>query len=106
MEKEKLGSNEIATGTAIFEIDLTQGQSILGSADKQTEPAFAVCIKNNGYTVSLERHKIYRVLPDAEALEDRELRVIDESGEDYLFPRDWFMLVELPETLKQSLMTA
>ena len=70
------------------------------------EPRFAVCIKNDGYSVSLERHKIYRVLSDAEALEDHELRVIDESGEDYLFPDDWFMVVELPETLKQSLLTA
>ncbi len=68
------------------------------------EPVFAVCINNDSYTVSLERHKIYRVLPDSEAIEDRELRIIDESGEDYLFPRDWFMLVELPETLKRSLL--
>ena len=73
--------------------------------DVLSEPAFAVCLKNEGYPASLERHKIYRVLPDVEAVEDRELRVVDESGEDYLFPRDWFMLVELPETLKQSLLT-
>ena len=71
-----------------------------------TESAFAGCIKNDGYTVSLERHKIYRVLPDEKATEDHELRVVDEAGEDYLFPRDWFMLVELPETLKKSLLAA
>ena len=70
------------------------------------EPAFAVCIKNDRYTASLERHKIYHVLPDEEAAEDHELRVVDESGEDYLFPRDWFMLVELPETLKNFLLAA
>ena len=51
-----------------------------------------------------KEHKIYRVLPDLEAGEDHELRVIDESGEDYLFLRDWFMLVELPKTLKESLL--
>lgn len=68
----------------------------------QKEHKLAVCIKNAGCTVSLEKHKIYRVLPDLEAGEDHELRVIDESGEDYLFPRDWFMLVELPETLQES----
>ena len=94
----------MSAGVVISEINLSRGKVIFG--EKHSEPAFAVCIKNEGYTVSLERHKIYRVLPDAEALEDHELRVIDESGEDYLFPRDWFMLVELPETLKQSLLAA
>lgn len=104
MEKEKLGSSVISAGVTISEIDLSQGNVI--SPQKHSEPAFAVCIKNDGYAVSLERHKIYRVLPDAEAMEDHELRVVDESGEDYLFPRDWFMLVDLPENLKQSLLTA
>ena len=94
----------MSAGVAIFEIDLSQG--IVISQQKHSEPVFAVCIKNDGYAVSLERHKIYRVLPDEEASEDHELRVIDESGEDYLFPRDWFMLVELPETLKKSLLAA
>jgi hypothetical protein len=94
LEKETLKSNAISAGTAIFE------------ADNFVEPVFAVCINNEGNTASLERHKIYRVLPDAEALEDHELRVIDESGEDYLFPRDWFMFVELPENLKQYLLAA
>ena len=84
---------------AIYEPHLSQEQP-------PSEPVFAVCIKNDGYTVSLERHKIYHVLPDQEALEDHELRVVDESGEDYLFPRDWFLLVELPETLKESLLAA
>ncbi len=102
MEKEKFESSVMSAGITISEIDLSQGRSI--SQQKHSEPAFAVCIKNDGYTVSLERHKIYRVLADAEALEEHELRVVDESGEDYLFPRDWFMLVELPETLKQSLL--
>jgi len=94
LEKETSKSSVISAGTAIFQ------------ANNFAEPIFAVCINNEGNTASLERHKIYQVLPDAEALEDHELRVIDESGEDYLFPRDWFMLVELPETLKQSLLKA
>ena len=72
----------------------------------ETEPKFAVCIKNDGYAASLERHKIYRLLPDDEAAQHGYLRIIDESGEDYLFPREWFMLVELPETLKKSLLAA
>ncbi len=104
MEKENLGLSVMSAGVTISEVDLSQGRSI--SQQEHSESAFAVCIKNDGYTVSLERHKIYRVLPDAGAPEDHELRVIDESGEDYLFPRDWFMLVELPENLKQSLLAA
>lgn len=103
MEKEKLGSSVISAVMETYEIDLSRGISI-SEQQEPSEPTFAVCIKRDDYTVSLERHKIYRVLPDLEALEDHELRVIDESGEDYLFPRDWFMLVELPEALKRSLL--
>ncbi len=46
--------------------------------------------------VELEVHKIYRVLPDEEAVEDGDLRIIDESGEDYLYPAEYFVLVEVP----------
>ena len=51
---------------------------------------FAVCIRNAGYEASLERNKIYRVLPDPGAAKDGDIRVVDESGEDYLYPADWF----------------
>ena len=54
---------------------------------------FAVCTSNAEYPASLELHKIYRVLPDEDAQQDGDLRVIDESGEDYLYPADYFMLV-------------
>jgi hypothetical protein len=64
---------------------------------------FAICIKNSGYPASLELHKIYRVLPDKEAQVDGDLRVIDESGEDYLFPADYFILVDLPQTIVRAL---
>jgi hypothetical protein len=57
---------------------------------------FAVCIDNSDYPASLELHKIYRVLPDREAEGDGDLRVIDESGEDYLYEGDRFLLVDLP----------
>jgi hypothetical protein len=65
---------------------------------------FAVCVNNSGYPASLELHKIYRVLPDEEAAVDGDMRVIDESGEDYLYPAEWFVLVELPEVVEQSLL--
>jgi hypothetical protein len=57
-------------------------------------PMFAVCIDNSGYWASLELHKIYRVLPDEKAAADDLVRVIDESGEDYLFSAERFILEE------------
>ena len=65
---------------------------------------FAVCINNSEYPASLELHKIYRVIPDEDAAIDGDMRVIDESGEDYLYPAEWFVLVELPEEVEQSLL--
>ena len=67
---------------------------------------FAVCINNRGYPASLELHKIYRVLPDEDAAEDGDIRVIDESGEDYLYSADRFVEVELPQTVRRSLLHA
>jgi hypothetical protein len=68
------------------------------------KPRFAICVDNSEYPVSLELHKIYRVLPDVEAERDGDLRVIDESGEDYLFPAKYFAPVELPAETERDLM--
>jgi hypothetical protein len=65
---------------------------------------FAVCVNNAGYPASLELHKIYRILPDQDAGADGDLRVIDESGEDYLYPADYFVLIELPQAVEESLL--
>jgi hypothetical protein len=54
------------------------------------KPRFAVCIDNSEYPASLELHKIYRVLPDQDAERDGDLRVVDESDEDYLYPAAYF----------------
>jgi hypothetical protein len=64
-----------------------------------TKPAarFLLCIKNDGYPVSLEARKVYQVLPDAAAAARHYVRVIDESGEDYLYPEDCFVPIELPQ---------
>jgi hypothetical protein len=74
----------------------------------QKKPAlkFAVCVSNDEYEASLELHKIYRVLPDEDAAADGDVRVIDESGEDYLYPADWFVFIELPRALEKSLLRA
>lgn len=71
---------------------------------KEVEIQFAVCINNRDYPASLELHKIYKVLPDEEGAQDGDLRIIDESREDYLYPADWFVMVKLPEKVEESLM--
>jgi len=63
---------------------------------------FVVCVKNEGYPASLELCKIYRVIPDVRAVEHQLLRVIDESGEDYLYPAGCFVPIELPQAVEQA----
>ena len=71
---------------------------------KKTEPGFVVRLKNEGYAASLEPHKIYPVLPDPEAEKDGDIRIIDESGENYLYPKDWFVLISVPDAFEASLL--
>ena len=71
-----------------------------------TKQTFAVCVRNDGYEASLERNKIYAVLPDEDAERDGDLRVVDESGEDYLFSADRFVAIEVPSAVKASLLKA
>ena len=59
---------------------------------------FSICINNSEYPASLELHKIYRIIPDKEAEHDGDLRIIDESGEDYLYPAKYFISLKLPST--------
>ena len=70
------------------------------------ERSFVVCVRNEGYEASLELHKIYRVLPDLDAEKDGDIRVVDESGEDYLYPVDWFVPIEVPDAVQASLSEA
>ena len=67
---------------------------------------FVVCLKNESYEVSLERRKIYRVLPDSDAGKHRQIRVIDESGEDYLYPQSFFAPLELPQAIRRAVLAA
>ena len=73
---------------------------------RSTAKKFVVCLKNKGYEVSLERRKIYQVLPDAEAEKHRQVRIIDESGEDYLFPQSFFAPIELPQPIRRAVLAA
>jgi hypothetical protein len=63
---------------------------------------FAVCLNNEGFSASLERFKIYRVLPDERAAKHGLLRIVDESGEDYLYPADRFAPIEPPEAVERA----
>ena len=65
---------------------------------------FLVCVKNDGYEASLELRKLYRVLPDAQAARLGQVRVVEESGEDYLFPNSLFAPVRLPSETKELLL--
>ena len=76
------------------------------TATALTVGKLVVCIKNSGYEASLERRKIYSVLTDSEAKKHKMLRVIDESGEDYLFPEQYFLSVALPPSVRQALLAA
>ncbi len=67
---------------------------------------FAVCMRNEGYEASLELHEIYRIVPDLEADKEDDVRVVDESGEDYLYPAEWFVPIEVPEAVQLSLLEA
>jgi len=65
--------------------------------------SFVVCIDNSEYPASLELHKIYRVIADRGALESGDLRVVDESGEDYLYPAGWFIPIDVPPDIRVKL---
>ena len=65
---------------------------------------FVVCVRNDGYEASLERNKIYPVLTDHDAERDGDLRVVDESGEDYLFAADRFVAIDVPAAVRASLL--
>ncbi len=68
--------------------------------DRKSPTRFAVCVDSGEYPASLERRKLYEILPDGDARHGQ-LRVIDESGEDYLYPLEYFKLVQLPPSLSR-----
>jgi hypothetical protein len=67
---------------------------------------FVICIQNGDYPASLEVRKIYRVIPDPAAATHRFLRIIDESGEDYLYPENYFIPIDLPSSVREALAAA
>jgi len=72
----------------------------------RTQHRFAICVQNEGYLASLELWKVYRILPDRRAAKDQLVRIIDESGEDYLYDQDWFVPIKLPQAAKEAMLAA
>jgi hypothetical protein len=63
-------------------------------------------VRNKDYPASLELRKVYRLLPDEKAARHRQLRVIDESGEDYLYPEEYFVPIKLPQAAERAVLKA
>ncbi len=72
---------------------------------QNSKKQFMLCVENRDCK-DLERRKIYQVLPDDEASKEGSLRVIDESGEDYLYPESYFILLQLPREAQEALQVA
>jgi hypothetical protein len=74
-------------------------------AKENKKKSFALCIENKECE-DLEKRKIYTVLSDNKAAQEGYIRIIDESGEDYLYPQSYFVLVELPQEAQNALLLA
>ena len=71
---------------------------------RQPKERFALCLDNADYEVSLIPGKVYLIIPDERAQQDGLIRIVDESGEDYLYHRDLFAVVEFPESVEVKLL--
>lgn len=71
-----------------------------------SEHRFVICLQNEGYPASLELWKVYRVLADEKAARHHLVRVVDESGEDYLYPERFFVAIELPHAAEEAYLAA
>ena len=71
---------------------------------KQPTKQFALCIENNDYEASLILGKVYRILPDTRAAKDDLVRIVDESGEDYLYDKSNFVFVDFPIAVRKKLL--
>lgn len=69
-----------------------------------SEALIAICIDNKDYEMSLERRKVYHVIPDKNAEQDDYVRIVDETGEDYLFPVSRFVLLTVPRAVEKAVL--
>ena len=78
----------------------------MSSKSNASSARLLVCVENEGYVVSLEKRKIYVSLADRGAAKHGQVRVIDESGEDYLYPKSFFLPVTLPQSVRKAILAA
>ena len=71
---------------------------------KPPTKSFALCIDNTDYEASLIRGKVYRILPDPQAAKDDFVRIVDESGEDYLYHKSHFVFVDFSRAIKKKIL--
>ncbi len=71
---------------------------------KQPTKPFALCVDNTDYQASLILGKVYRIIPDPQAAKDDLIRLIDESGEDYLYHKSYFLFVDFPPAVKKRIL--
>jgi hypothetical protein len=73
---------------------------------ESTQPRFAVCINNTAYPDDLKMRTIYQLLPDESAARSDYIRVVDETGEDYLYPAELFVIIDVPAEVQKAFMQA
>jgi hypothetical protein len=86
--------------------ELWEYERVLVDWCMKSDKQFAVCISNKGYAASLEVRKIYRLIPDKTGAKHGLVRVIDEMGEDYLFPEEYFVSLRLPQAAERAVLRA
>ena len=96
------------TGSAGRKLNVRDIRNSFMTMRKSIKPftRFVVCIDNADYPAALELNKIYRAIPDEEAALDGSIRVIDESGEDYLYPSSYFAPIQVPQIVEESILRA
>ena len=97
------GFDRARVGTGVSPV---QAERSSAGFDMKREVQFVICVGNKGYAASLESRKIYQVLQDKAGLKHHQIRVIDESGEDYLYPEELFVAVKLPQAVEQAVRRA
>ena len=111
MKHKTLGAKSLKSSPEAAEVKFhevaLENSTILYSAepsDNYTQPQFVICLDNTDYGVSLEKGKVYQVIPDADASSFGAVRIVDETGEDYLFPARRFAPITLPQEVQDVLL--
>ena len=102
LEKKKSRSKSRSTSGKRASLRVATSRAASSHPTANT-PHYAVCVRNDDYPASLELRKLYPVLDDSFAAQHGMIRVIDESGEDYLYPSDFFVRIELPASIEKTL---